>query len=138
MSVVDGKISYRELYRSTELQNNMFNTVAVYQGAVFGFGGTRTFGFIHCTNLEDGRLLWKQEHREWTKDQNLVVADGLIFALTKNDEMVLAEASREGYRELGRVAVNTELDMPQQPTIANGRLYLRGKNTVVCYRVGAE
>ncbi len=102
MSVVDGKISYRELYRSTELQNNMFNTVAVYQDAVFGFGGTRTFGFIHCTNLEDGRLLWKQEHREWTKDQNLVVADGLIFALTKNDEMVLAEASREGYRELGR------------------------------------
>jgi hypothetical protein len=66
------------------------------------------------------------------------VADGLIFALTKNDEMVLAEASREGYRELGRVAVNTELDMPQQPTIANGRLYLRGKDTVVCYRVGAE
>jgi hypothetical protein len=49
--------------------------------------------------------------------------------------MVLAEASREGYRELGRVAVNAELDMPQQPTIANGRLYLRGKKEVICYRV---
>ena len=136
MRVVDGKISYRERYRSTELQNNMFNTVAVYQDAVFGFGGTRTFGFIHCTNLADGLLLWKEESREWTKDQNLVVADGLIFALTKNDELVLAEASREGYRELGRVAVNTELDMPQQPTIANGRLYLRGKDSVICYQVG--
>jgi outer membrane protein assembly factor BamB len=138
MSVVDGKITYREIYLSTELQNNMFNTVAVYQDAVFGFGGTRTFGFIHCTNFEDGRLLWKEESREWTKDQNLAVADGLIFALTKNDEMVLAEASRDGYRELGRVAVKTELDMPQQPTIANGRLYLRGKNTVVCYQVGKK
>ena len=138
MSVVDGKITYREMYLSTELQNNMFNTVAIYQDAVFGFGGTRTFGFIHCTNFDDGRLLWKEESREWTKDQNLVVADGLIFALTKNDEMVLAEASRDGYRELGRVAVKMELDMPQQPTIANGRLYLRGKNTVVCYQVGAQ
>ena len=138
MSVVDGKITYREMYVSTELQNNMFNTVAIVQDAVFGFGGTRTFGFLHCTNFEDGSLLWKQESREWTKDQNLVVADGLIFALTKNDEMVLAEASRDGYHELGRVAVKTELDMPQQPTIANGRLYLRGKNTVVCYQVGTK
>ncbi|MHB8952231.1 MAG: outer membrane protein assembly factor BamB family protein [Pirellulaceae bacterium] len=138
MSAVEGKVSYREIYRSTELQNNMFNTVAVYQDAVFGFGGSRTFGFLHCTNFDDGRLLWKEESREWTKDQNLVVADGLIFALTKTDDMVLAEASRDGYRELGRVAVKMELDMPQQPTIANGRLYLRGKNTVVCYQVGQK
>ncbi|MCU0961670.1 MAG: PQQ-like beta-propeller repeat protein [Pirellulaceae bacterium] len=136
MDAVDGRIAYRELYRSTELQNNMFNTVAIHDDAVFGFAGSRTFGCLHCTNFDDGRLLWRQDNRDWTKDQNLVVADGLIFALTRSDEMVLAEATREGYRELGRVAVQTELDMPQQPTIANGRLYLRGKQCVICYQVG--
>ena len=123
------------MYRSTEWQTNMFNTVAVYQDAVFGFGGGSKYGFLHCTDFADGRLLWKVESKDWTKDQNLVVADGLLFALTKNDELVMAEASREQYRELGRVRLGIELGRPQQPTIANGRLYLRGETSVACYHI---
>jgi hypothetical protein len=103
---------------------------------VFGFGGGAKYGFLHCTDFSDGRLLWKVEGKEWTKDQNLVVADGLLFALTANGELVMAEASREQYRELGRVRLGIELGRPQQPTIANGRLYIRGETTVACYAVG--
>jgi outer membrane protein assembly factor BamB len=84
MEVKDGKISCRELYRSTELQTNMYNTVAIDDDAVFGFGGNKRIGFLHCTNLDDGRLLWRQDSEDWTSEQNLVVADGLIFALTTN------------------------------------------------------
>ena len=135
MKAENGKITCQELYRSTEWQTNMYNTVAVHQDAVFGFGGGAKAGFLHCTDFHDGRLLWKEENSEWTKDQNLVIADGLIFALTKNGDLVLAEASRERYRELGRVRVPIELGRPQQPTIANGRLYIRGEQSVVCYRV---
>ncbi|NLF69906.1 MAG: PQQ-like beta-propeller repeat protein [Candidatus Anammoximicrobium sp.] len=135
MKAENGKIACRERYRSTEWQTNMYNTVAVYRDAVFGFGGGAKAGFLHCTNFDDGRLLWKAENPEWTKDQNLVIADGLIFALTKNGDLVMAEASRERYRELGRVLVPIELGRPQQPTLANGRLYLRGEQSVVCYRV---
>jgi hypothetical protein len=135
MQAADGKITFRELYRSTELQTNMYNTVAIYQDAVFGFGGSKRIGFLHCTNLEDGRLLWREDSKDWTKDQNLIIADGLLFALTKNDELVMAEASRAGYRELGRVALGLELGRPQQPTIANGRMYIRGVKSVVCYQI---
>jgi outer membrane protein assembly factor BamB len=135
MQAANGKIGYGELYRSANLQTNMFHTASIYKDAVFGFGGSSQAGFLHCTNFADGRLLWKRENREWTKDQNLVIADGLIFALTKNDHLVLAEASREGYRELGRVKLNIELGRQQQPTIANGRMYIRGAQWVVCYRI---
>jgi len=135
MEVKDGKISCRELYRSTELQTNMYNTVAIDDDAVFGFGGNKRIGFLHCTNLDDGRLLWRQDSEDWTSEQNLVVADGLIFALTKKNELVMAEAGREGYRELGRVALGIELGRPQQPTIANGRMYIRGDTTVICFKV---
>jgi len=135
MKAAGGKIAHRELYVSTELQTNMFHTVSVYQDAVFGFGGGSKAGFLHCTNFEDGRLLWKEETRDWTKERNLVVADGLIFALTRNDELVMAEASRERYRELGRVPLGIKLGRPQQPTIANGRMYLRGDRWVVCYQI---
>jgi outer membrane protein assembly factor BamB len=135
MKAAGGKIAYRELYLSTELQTNFFHTASIYDGAVFGFGGGSKAGFLHATNFDDGRLLWKEESRDWTKDQNMVIADGLIFALTKNDDLVLAEASRERYRELGRVRPGIELGRQQQPTIANGRLYLRGSRWVVCYKI---
>jgi outer membrane protein assembly factor BamB len=131
----DGKIGYKELYSSTELQTNNYNTPAVYQDAVFGFGGNRTAGYLHCTNLADGTLLWKEASRDWTTDQNLVIADGLLFALTKKGELVMAEASREEYRELGRLQIDVDLGRPQQPTIANGRMYLRGNETVICYQI---
>lgn len=130
-----GQITVEEVYTSTELQTNLYNTVAVVDGAVFGFGGNERAGFLHCTDLADGRLLWKEASRQWTCAQNLVVADGLIFALTKENDLVLAEASREGYRELGRVALEMEMGRPQQPTITNGRLYLRGEEAVSCYRI---
>jgi outer membrane protein assembly factor BamB len=135
MKAVDGKIAFEESYLSSELQNNAYNTPAIYQDAIFGFGGNKTAGFIHATNFADGSLLWQQADREWTNQQNLVIADGLIFALTKNNELVLAEASRDGYKELGRVDTKLDLGRPQQPTIANGRLYLRGVESVVCYQI---
>jgi outer membrane protein assembly factor BamB len=135
MEAVGGKIAFREIYRSTELQTNQYNTPAIYEGAVFGFGGNRRAGFLHCTDFEDGRLLWKEASDDWTKDQNLIVADGLLFALTRNEELVMAEATREGYRELARMPIAVELGRPQQPTIANGRMYLRGTQSVVCYQV---
>lgn len=135
MKADGGKVTFEEIYLTAEFQNNCYNTPAIYEGAVFGFGGNKTAGFIHATNFEDGELLWKKASREWTNQQNLVIADGLIFALTKNNEMVLAEASREGYKELGRVDTKLDLGRPQQPTIANGRLYLRGMESVVCYKI---
>ena len=105
---------------------------------MFGFGGNKRAGFLHCTNFADGKLLWKEARRQWTSEQNLVIADGLLFALNKNNELVMAEASREAYRELARVKVPVEMGRPQQPTIANGRMYLRGKDAVICYQIGEE
>ena len=138
MDAVDGKVTFRELYRSMELQTNNYNTPAVYEDAVFGFGGRGEAGFIHCTQLKDGRLLWKQVGSDWSKDQQLIIADGLLFALTKNEELVMAQASREGYFELGRVRLNMELGRPQHPTIANGRMYIRGNNEVACYQIAGQ
>lgn len=135
MQAQNGRIAYEEVYRSTELQTNNYNTVAVFHDAVFGFSGRGKIGFLHCTDFNDGHLLWKEDTDDWSKDQQVVIADGLLFALTKNEELVMAEASRDRYRELGRVSLGIELGRPQQPTIANGRMYIRGNTSVICYRL---
>jgi outer membrane protein assembly factor BamB len=136
MTAVDDTIVPRLVYQDKRLQCNMFHTPSICNGAVFGFGKGTEHDALQCTALEDGRLLWQQEGDDWKNDRQLTIADGLIFVITKNDELVLLEASREGYKELGRVAPGIPLGLPQQPMIVGSRLYLRGNTTLICYQIG--
>lgn len=137
MSAKGGKIEARQVYIDKKLQTNMYHTVSVYKGMVFGFGRGNEAVALQCTDLKTGKLIWQKEGPEWGLDRQLVVAGGRIFAITRQDEMLLLDAARTGYKELGRVKPGMKLGIPQQPTIANGRLYLRGEDALVCYQVGA-
>jgi outer membrane protein assembly factor BamB len=137
MQVKDGKIEPVVRTQSNRLQCNAYHTVSIVDGAVYGFGLGAQEESLQCTDLETGALLWEQAGPDWSRKGNLTVADGLIFALTKKDELVLAEANKTGYKELGRVNPGIRLGIQQQPTIFNGRLYLRGNDTVVCYQAAA-
>jgi len=136
MTAVGDTIVPRLVYQDHRLQCNMFHTPSIFNGAVFGFGKGSEHDALQCTALEDGRLLWQQEGDDWKTDRQLTIADGLIFAVTRSDALVLLAASREGYQEWGRVAPGIPLGMPQQPMIVGSRLYLRGNTTLICYQIG--
>ena len=128
----EGQYVPRIVYESSSNQQNFFHTPSIHDGAVYGFSTSR----LQCTSLDSGELLWEQrEPRDWDTKQQLIVADGLIFALTRSRELVMAEANKAGYKELGRVRHGLEIHHTQQPTLANGRLYIRGLDTVVCYQL---
>ncbi len=129
MYVNKGKIQARQLYRDNRLQCNLYNTPAIASEAVYGFSGNS----LQCTNLKDGKLLWRKEGKIGTGSQ-LIMADGMIFALTPFD-VILAVVSPTGCKETGSVKHKLELGYPQQPTLANGRLYIRGEDWVICYDV---
>jgi len=131
MHVKDGKVNARQAYRSEKNQLNMYNTVAIQDGAVFGFGNSA----IQCTDIETGKVLWEKKGKEWGREQQLILADGLLFCLTAGNELVLLEAGKTSCQELGRVKVPIKLGIAQQPTLANGRLYVRGDSDVICYQV---
>lgn len=129
MYVVKGKIQARQLYRDNRLQCNMYNTVAIADGAIYGYSGNS----LQCTGLADGILRWRKEGNIGAGAQ-LILADGLLYALTAFD-VVLAEVTPTGCKEVGAVKHGIKLDYPQQPCLANGRLYIRGAEWVVCYDV---
>jgi outer membrane protein assembly factor BamB len=136
MEVKDGKFEPVTQFQSTRLQCNAYHTVSVVNGAVYGFGLGAEHEALQCTDAQTGALLWEQAGPDWTRRGNLTVADSLIFALTRKDELVLAEVNKTAYKELGRVNPGIKLGIQQQPTIFGGRLFLRGNDTVVCYQVG--
>jgi len=135
MTARNGGIEPSLVYESQELQCNMYHTPSVYNGAVFGFGKGPTGDALQCTRWSDGKLLWQQESPDWKRDRQLTVADGLIVAITRQDDVVLAEAGLDGYKELGRFHPGIVFGLPQQPMIAGRRLYLRGNDTLSCYEL---
>jgi outer membrane protein assembly factor BamB len=136
ITVKDGKLEPVTRYQSARLQCNAYHTVSVLDGAVYGFGRGTNHEALQCTDFDTGKLLWEQATPDWSCRGNMTVADSLLFALTQSGELVLGEASKTGYKELGRVNPDIRLGILQQPTIFDGRLYLRGNDTVVCYQVG--
>ena len=128
MYVRDGQIKARQVYRDDRLQANLYNTVAIADGAVYGFCNSA----LQCTRLDDGKLLWKKAGKDWAGGQQLIIADGLLIALSGSD-IIMGEASPTGCKEVGRVKHGVTFVYPQQPTIANGRLYVRGDKAIVCY-----
>jgi outer membrane protein assembly factor BamB len=132
----DGGLEPKLVYESDRLQCNQYHTPSVWEGAAYGFGRGDAGDALQCVNAADGKLLWQKESTEWRRDRQLTIADGLMFAITVKEELVLLEANKTGYKELGRVNPGIKLGFPQQPMISNGRLYLRGEEVLVCYEVG--
>jgi|GEM_PF-447198 len=132
MQARGGKIRSREIYNSVRNQLNFFNTPAIIDGAVYGFNDSA----LQCTSLDDGKVLW--EKKGWGTNGQLIAADGLIFALSSSGDLVMIEVNRTGYHELGRVRHGIDLGHPQHPTLANGRLYVHGEDTAICYQLTPE
>jgi outer membrane protein assembly factor BamB len=130
--VHEGRLRARQVYRKDGLQSNSHNTPAVLDGAVYGFGGKG----LQCSRLADGQVYWEQS---WDLDRHLIVADGLLIASGADGSLALAEATVQGYHELGRFQTGLDLKgSSQQMTLANGHLYVRGKHRLACYDLLSE
>ena len=60
---------------------------------MYGFGS----GLI-CMNFQTGEIAWQDRS---VGKGSLTVADGMLYLLSENNEVALAEATPEGYREHG-------------------------------------
>jgi outer membrane protein assembly factor BamB len=89
-----------------------------------------------CQEFKSGNMIWNE--RKMGKG-SVVYADGHLYLRSEESKgtVALIEASPAGYKEKGR------FDQPQRsgheswphPVIANGKLYLRDQDWLLCYDV---
>jgi outer membrane protein assembly factor BamB len=135
LSATNGEVQAEEVYRVRGLPNAIGGAVLV-DG--FLYGTTRNDGLV-CADFLSGDVKWKEPSLGMGA---LCSADGVLFFYGENGEVALVEASPQGYREKGRF---TPADRPAHandmektwayPIVANGRLYVRDKNSLWCYDV---
>ncbi|HZS05662.1 MAG TPA: PQQ-binding-like beta-propeller repeat protein [Blastocatellia bacterium] len=129
----DGKIKATEVYFTNHMRNHHGGMIVV-DGALYGAAGGNEGGFLVCLDFKTGGVLWRE--RQAPKG-SLAMADGRLYLRAESGTMILIEPNREKYIERGRFEQpdRTREQAWTHPVIANGKLYVRDQDLLLCYDV---
>lgn len=132
-----GGVKAEEVYFTNKMQNHHGGMVVV-DGCLYGANGGNGGGYLACLDFKTGDVLWDERAggRRAPKG-SVALADGRIYYRTEDGTMLLIEPSAKQYIERGRFAQPDRSDKPawSHPVVANGKLYLRDQDVLLCYDV---
>ena len=132
----DGGVSAEEIYFSPRMQNHHGGMIVI-DGALYGAHGGNEGGFMTCLDFQTGDVLWRD--REGPKGA-LAMADGMLYLRAEDGGLFLIEPSKEKLVIRGRFEQPDRRSPPAwaHPVIANGKLYIRDQDLLLCYDVAAQ
>jgi outer membrane protein assembly factor BamB len=111
------------------------------------YGHTDSGGKWFCYDFKKGGEEFVWDTNKLGKG-SLTVADGMLYCLDqdpKKGQVVLAEASPNGWSEKGRFDLPEKSQFPRRagmiwshPVVANGKFYLRDHELLFCYDIAAK
>jgi outer membrane protein assembly factor BamB len=111
------------------------NAVA-HGGYLYGLAGEYTGPIsLRCVELATGKQVWSKDRFGFG---NLALADGHLWVATAKGELVLAEATPDGYKEKGRSTLLADSRYATVPAIAGGKLFLRDREHVYCLDIAGR
>jgi outer membrane protein assembly factor BamB len=126
------KFSASEVYANHTMVNHHGGVVKVGD-CLYGYSDSKG---LTCQDFKTGETRWAE--KEKIKKGCVSYADGLLYCREEDSgDVVLVAANTAGYEEKGRFAQPERA--PEKawahPTIANGKLYLRDQDLLLCYDV---
>jgi outer membrane protein assembly factor BamB len=111
-----------------------FSTPVYHDGHLYGFHGRQEDGTeFRCVEWKTGKVKWS---KEGFGCGSLIFADGELIVMSESGELVLIEPSPQAYREKSRAAVLIG-PIRAHLTLANGLLYTRDNQKLVCWNLKA-
>jgi outer membrane protein assembly factor BamB len=125
-----GQVRAREVYFSKRIRN-LHGGVVLVDGHLYGSSDP---GMLVCMEFRTGKGGWDERG---AGRGSILYADGHLYYRDERGPMLLVKANPKAYVEKGR------FDPPGRsrylawahPVIANGRLYLRDQDVLLCYDV---
>ena len=129
-----GKFTVEEIYANKVMDDKHGGVIKVGD---FVYGHADNKGWT-CQDFKTGAAKWQSNN---PGKGSIVYADGRFYVRAEDKgTVVLIEASPEGYKEHGRFEQPDRSDKKAwpHPVIAQGKLYLRDMDTLLCYDVKAK
>jgi outer membrane protein assembly factor BamB len=123
LTAKNGKITAKEVWKSKVLMNKFQS--AILTGGNLYASDEKAF---KCVDFLTGKEKWKEAR---TANGTLVLADGRLFLLTEKGELRVGKPDPTGFKPTAEAKI---LDGKcwTAPVLANGRLYARNMDKVVC------
>ncbi len=117
------EMKVEEIWKNQDMKNH-FATSVLHGDYLYGFDNA----ILKCIDANTGMEKWKT--RGFGKG-TLMLADEHLIILSDRGKLGLAEATPSAYNEVASAEVLSGLCWTV-PTLANGRLYARNENEMVC------
>ena len=127
-------VSAEEVYFSRELKNKHGGVIKVGN---YIYGDFDDRGQPWCADVMTGKVVWKKSRGAGSGSACITAADNRLFIRYQDSTMVLADLSPDrDYKEISSFKIPD--DMPKSwahPVVNGGKLYLRGKDKILCYDI---
>jgi outer membrane protein assembly factor BamB len=131
----DGGIEAKEVYflPGNKLQNHHGGVILLGDYVYGGHG--HNDGRPFCLNLKTGKFAWGPVRGVGEGSAAVAYADGNFYFRYQDGTMALIEATPEGFHGKSQFRLPSYTGTPSwpHPVIANGRLYIRGNDVLLCY-----
>ena len=118
-----------DLWSSDDVLSNHYATSVHLDGYLYGFHGRQEFGpSFRAVELRTGKVRWSQEQ---FRAGSVTLAGNRLLILREGGELVLAAASPDAFRPIARAQI-LPATVRAYPALADGFLYVRNENTLVC------
>jgi len=127
------KDGLEEVWKGDDILSNHYNTSIHHEGFLYGIDGRQDIGVaqLRCVDLKTGKVRWTEKPFGCA---TMLFAEGRLIALNEEGELLLIEATPEGYKEKARAAVLTK-PCRAGLALANGRLYARDPERLICWNL---
>jgi outer membrane protein assembly factor BamB len=137
----DGGVKAEEIYATRKMQNHHGGMILL-DGCLYGANGGNEGGFLLCLDFKTGNVLWdgRDDAGRRAPKGSVALADGRLYYRTEKGTMLLIEPSPKEYIEHGRFEQPNRTRLPAwaHPVVANGHLYVRDQDLLLCYDVKAK
>jgi len=123
-----GKVTHETAWTSDDLKCYL-TTPVQFQDHLLGYD-MRTSRLV-CLSLATGEVAWTSP-RIPGKYHSLVVAGDVVLCLNSEGELTVLRATVKEYQEVAKWTL-AEKGTWAHLAVANGRLYIKGKENVFCY-----
>jgi len=118
-----------EVWASDEVLSNHYATSVQAGGFLYGYHGRQEFGpSFRAVEMRTGKVRWSQER---FGAGSVTLVGNRLLILRESGELVLAEASPDAFKPLLLAQVLPGV-VRAFPALADGFLYVRNGNTLVC------
>ena len=134
----NGGVKAEEVYFTKKMQNHHGGMILL-DGCLYGANGGNEGGFLVCLDFKTGNVLWdeRDDAERRAPKGSLALADGRLYYRTEKGTMLLIEPNPKQYVERGRFEQPDRSKQPAwaHPVIANGKLYVRDQDVLLCYNI---